>query len=103
MIETTLALSVAIGIVIASAIIGGFCYTVVGIQDRLRAKKWKKEEENKKKPMAVKRFQYLAGIIDSYEEDDGTLRCRFNRIRPARYSRSYGDYNLKFNLQNMIY
>lgn len=96
MIETTLTLSIATGILIAAAIITGVACAYTTLEDWWRDYKFKKQEEKRKKSTMVRRFQYLAGITNSYEEDDGTLRSRFNRVRSTCYSSSY---NTRFNLR----
>ena len=98
MIETTLTLSIAVGITIAAAVITIVAFTYGSIENWWRDYKFKRDEEKRKKSPMVKRFQYLAGITSSYEDETGTLRQRFNRIRSTAYN---SDYNYRFNLRNM--
>jgi len=93
----TLELSIATGILIAAAIITVVALAVNKTMNWCDARLYKKEREEEKakeKSPMVKRFQYLAGITNSYEGNDGYLRSRFNRIRSTAYS---GDYNYRFN------
>ena len=94
MIETTLALSIAVGVLAAAAVITAVGMTYDKIHWWYVGVKARKEEEKNKKPEMVKRFQYLAGITNSYEDEGGYLRRRFNRIRSTAYN---SDYNCRFN------
>lgn len=98
MIETTLTLSIAVGITIAAAVISVVVLAAEKISDWRNERRSEKIRKENEKSKMVKRFQYLAGITDSYEDDDGTLKSRFNRIRSTAYN---SDYNYRFNLRNM--
>jgi len=98
MIETTLTLSIATGILIAAAIIAVGFLSTDKITEWNNNRIYKKQQKEMERSPMVKRFQYLAGITNSYEDERGYLRQRFNRIRSTCYST---DYNSRFNLQNM--
>lgn len=74
MIETTLTLSIATGVIIAAAVVAGFCLLVEKITGWYNHREYIKRQKVKERSSMVKRFQHLAGITNSYKDDDGTLR-----------------------------